>query len=114
MARAAAEMGGVEGKTFWRVPDRGEAIRLAVQMAQPGDLGDCLRQRSRAIYVFSASPSIRGTTALPCKPPSLSVLEYLDHLSLLANTGKRFCHRYTQLNTDRRDKDRYKDGYQDE
>ncbi len=38
MAAAAVQAGGVEGKTFWRVPDRGEAIRLAVQMAQPGDL----------------------------------------------------------------------------
>jgi len=28
----------VEGQNFWRVPDRGEAIRKAVQMAQPGDL----------------------------------------------------------------------------
>ncbi len=38
MASAAVQAGGVEGQTFWRVPDRGEAIRLAVQMAQPGDL----------------------------------------------------------------------------
>ncbi|HWQ46674.1 MAG TPA: UDP-N-acetylmuramoyl-L-alanyl-D-glutamate--2,6-diaminopimelate ligase [Longilinea sp.] len=38
MAKAAEGKGGVEGKTFWRVPDRGEAIRLAVKMAQPGDM----------------------------------------------------------------------------
>jgi UDP-N-acetylmuramoyl-L-alanyl-D-glutamate--2,6-diaminopimelate ligase len=38
MASAALQAGGVEEKTFWRAPDRGEAIRLAVQMAQPGDL----------------------------------------------------------------------------
>jgi UDP-N-acetylmuramoyl-L-alanyl-D-glutamate--2,6-diaminopimelate ligase len=38
MAQAAAQKGGIEGKTFWREPDRGEALRLAVQMAQPGDL----------------------------------------------------------------------------
>jgi UDP-N-acetylmuramoyl-L-alanyl-D-glutamate--2,6-diaminopimelate ligase len=38
MASAAIQTGGVEGQTFWRVPDRGEAIRLAVQKAQPGDL----------------------------------------------------------------------------
>jgi UDP-N-acetylmuramoyl-L-alanyl-D-glutamate--2,6-diaminopimelate ligase len=38
MASAIVQQCGVEGKTFWRVPDRGEAIRLAVQMAQPGDL----------------------------------------------------------------------------
>jgi UDP-N-acetylmuramoyl-L-alanyl-D-glutamate--2,6-diaminopimelate ligase len=38
MAIGAASQGGVEGKTFWRVPDRGDAIHLAVRMAQPGDL----------------------------------------------------------------------------
>ena len=38
MARAAAAQGGVEGQSFWRVPDRREAIRIAIQMAQPGDL----------------------------------------------------------------------------
>ena len=38
MAEAARQAGGVEGQNFWRVPDRGAAIRKAVQMAQPGDL----------------------------------------------------------------------------
>ncbi len=38
MAVGARSKGGVEGKTFWRVPDRGEAIRLGVRMAQPGDI----------------------------------------------------------------------------
>jgi UDP-N-acetylmuramoyl-L-alanyl-D-glutamate--2,6-diaminopimelate ligase len=38
MARGAVQKGGVEGKTFWRVPDRGEAIRFAISLAQPGDL----------------------------------------------------------------------------
>jgi UDP-N-acetylmuramoyl-L-alanyl-D-glutamate--2,6-diaminopimelate ligase len=28
----------VEGETFWRIPDRGEAIRFAIQLARPGDL----------------------------------------------------------------------------
>ena len=37
MAEGARRQGGVEGKSFWRVPDRGEAIRLGVQLAQPGD-----------------------------------------------------------------------------
>lgn len=32
------EKGGIEGKTFWRVPDRGEALRFAVQLARSGDL----------------------------------------------------------------------------
>ncbi len=38
MAQGARAKGGVEGKTFLRVPDRGEAIRQAVRMAKPGDL----------------------------------------------------------------------------
>lgn len=38
MAEGARSQGGVEGRTFYRVPDRGEAIRLGVQMARPGDL----------------------------------------------------------------------------
>lgn len=38
MAEACARAGGIEGRTFWRVPDRGEALRFAVSMAQPGDL----------------------------------------------------------------------------
>jgi len=38
MADAAVSKGGEEGKTFWRVPDRGEAIRQAIRLAKPGDL----------------------------------------------------------------------------
>jgi UDP-N-acetylmuramoyl-L-alanyl-D-glutamate--2,6-diaminopimelate ligase len=38
MAEAARRAGGVEGQNFWRIPDRGAAIRKAVQMALPGDL----------------------------------------------------------------------------
>jgi UDP-N-acetylmuramoyl-L-alanyl-D-glutamate--2,6-diaminopimelate ligase len=38
MAVGARGKGGVEGKTFWRVRDRGAAIRLALKMARPGDL----------------------------------------------------------------------------
>ncbi len=30
--------GGSEGKTFWRIPDRGEAIRFALHLARPGDI----------------------------------------------------------------------------
>jgi UDP-N-acetylmuramoyl-L-alanyl-D-glutamate--2,6-diaminopimelate ligase len=30
--------GGREGETFWRVPDRGEAIRFALKLARPGDI----------------------------------------------------------------------------
>lgn len=38
MAAGAESQGGVEGKTFFRIPDRGEAIRFGVQNAKAGDL----------------------------------------------------------------------------
>ena len=38
MALGAAAGGGVEGQTFWRVADRGDALRLAVGMAREGDV----------------------------------------------------------------------------
>jgi UDP-N-acetylmuramoyl-L-alanyl-D-glutamate--2,6-diaminopimelate ligase len=38
MAGAATAAGGVEGQTFWRVPDRGRAIYFALTLAQPGDV----------------------------------------------------------------------------
>ncbi len=38
MAIGAEVKGGVENETFWRVPDRGGAIRFAIDLAQPGDV----------------------------------------------------------------------------
>jgi UDP-N-acetylmuramoyl-L-alanyl-D-glutamate--2,6-diaminopimelate ligase len=38
MMRAACDAGGVESETVFRIPDRGEAIYAACQMAAPGDL----------------------------------------------------------------------------
>jgi UDP-N-acetylmuramoyl-L-alanyl-D-glutamate--2,6-diaminopimelate ligase len=38
MAAGARSRGGREGETFWRVPDRGEAIRFALKLARPGDI----------------------------------------------------------------------------
>jgi UDP-N-acetylmuramoyl-L-alanyl-D-glutamate--2,6-diaminopimelate ligase len=38
MAEGAKSRGGREGETFWRVPDRGEAIRFAVRLAREGDI----------------------------------------------------------------------------
>ncbi|HTX90807.1 MAG TPA: UDP-N-acetylmuramoyl-L-alanyl-D-glutamate--2,6-diaminopimelate ligase [Anaerolineales bacterium] len=38
MAAGARSKGGVEETTFWRIPDRGEAIRAGVRMALPGDI----------------------------------------------------------------------------
>jgi UDP-N-acetylmuramoyl-L-alanyl-D-glutamate--2,6-diaminopimelate ligase len=38
MANGAVSRGGVEGVSFWRVADRGDAMRLAVEMAREDDL----------------------------------------------------------------------------
>ena len=38
MAEGAVSRGGVEGASFWRVADRGDALRLAVEMAREDDL----------------------------------------------------------------------------
>jgi UDP-N-acetylmuramoyl-L-alanyl-D-glutamate--2,6-diaminopimelate ligase len=38
MAEGAIKGGGKEGQDFWLEPDRGEAIRVAVHRAKPGDL----------------------------------------------------------------------------
>jgi len=38
MGTGATSRGGREGQTFWRVADRGEAIRFAVRLARPGDI----------------------------------------------------------------------------
>jgi UDP-N-acetylmuramoyl-L-alanyl-D-glutamate--2,6-diaminopimelate ligase len=38
MASGALSRGGVEGETFWRIPDRGEAIRFGVGIAKPDDI----------------------------------------------------------------------------
>jgi UDP-N-acetylmuramoyl-L-alanyl-D-glutamate--2,6-diaminopimelate ligase len=38
MGTGARAKGGSEGRTFWRVPDRGEAIKFALRLAHPGDI----------------------------------------------------------------------------
>lgn len=38
MAAGAIAKGGREGETFWRIADRGEAIKFAVHLAQEGDI----------------------------------------------------------------------------
>jgi len=38
MAVGITSQGGIEGRSFWRVPDRGDAIRFALNLAEPGDL----------------------------------------------------------------------------
>lgn len=38
MAAGAESRGGIEGKTFWRIADRGEAIRFGLSLASPDDV----------------------------------------------------------------------------
>lgn len=38
MAEGAIAKGGREGETFWRIPDRGEAIKFAIRLAKEGDI----------------------------------------------------------------------------
>ncbi|MEW5986421.1 MAG: cyanophycin synthetase, partial [Chloroflexota bacterium] len=38
MAEGCRSQGGIEGETFWRVPDRGQAIYKALTLARPEDL----------------------------------------------------------------------------
>jgi UDP-N-acetylmuramoyl-L-alanyl-D-glutamate--2,6-diaminopimelate ligase len=38
MAMGAETKGGREGETFWRIPDRGEAIKFAIRLAKEGDI----------------------------------------------------------------------------
>jgi UDP-N-acetylmuramoyl-L-alanyl-D-glutamate--2,6-diaminopimelate ligase len=38
MAAGAQLKGGREGRTFWRIPDRGEAIKFGLHQARPGDI----------------------------------------------------------------------------
>ncbi|MBE0671306.1 MAG: UDP-N-acetylmuramoyl-L-alanyl-D-glutamate--2,6-diaminopimelate ligase [Anaerolineales bacterium] len=38
MAEGARSKGGVEEETFWRIPDRGEAIKFAIRLAREGDI----------------------------------------------------------------------------
>ena len=38
MAQGAESLGGIEGENFWRIEDRGEAIRSALRLARGGDV----------------------------------------------------------------------------
>ncbi len=58
MASAAVEKGGKEGQTFFRVPDRRDAIRQAVLLARPGDLVICCGKGHEQSMCF-------GTTEYP-------------------------------------------------
>jgi UDP-N-acetylmuramoyl-L-alanyl-D-glutamate--2,6-diaminopimelate ligase len=58
MAEEASAVDGVEGETFIRVPDRGEAIYRACRMAQPGDIVIACGKRHEQSMCF-------GTTEYP-------------------------------------------------
>ncbi len=58
MASAAESAGGKEGETFYRMPDRRDAIRQAVNMARPGDLVICCGKGHEQSMCF-------GTTEYP-------------------------------------------------
>jgi len=55
MAAGATARGSVEGRTFWRVPDRGEAIRLGISLAQPGDMVLALGKGHEQSMCFGAT-----------------------------------------------------------
>jgi UDP-N-acetylmuramoyl-L-alanyl-D-glutamate--2,6-diaminopimelate ligase len=38
MAAGANDQGGIEGQNYWRIPDRGKAMRFAISLARPGDI----------------------------------------------------------------------------
>jgi UDP-N-acetylmuramoyl-L-alanyl-D-glutamate--2,6-diaminopimelate ligase len=38
MADGARRAGGVEGETFWCIPDRGDALRFSLRLARSGDV----------------------------------------------------------------------------
>jgi UDP-N-acetylmuramoyl-L-alanyl-D-glutamate--2,6-diaminopimelate ligase len=62
MAEGCMAQGGVEGETFIRVPDRGEAIYRACQMAKGGDIVIACGKYERACA--SAQLSIPGMTGM--------------------------------------------------
>jgi len=61
-AAAAAGKGGLEGMSFYRVPDRGEVICVGVKLASSGDLViACGKGHERACAL--EGPSTPGMTA---------------------------------------------------
>lgn len=58
MASAAKKAGGREDESYFRVPDRREAIRMAVKMASPGDIVICCGKGHEQSMCF-------GTTEYP-------------------------------------------------
>ena len=67
MAAGARSRGGREGETFWRVPDRGEAIRFALSLAREGDIVLSCGKGHEQSMCFGGQ-NIYGMIALPCAP----------------------------------------------
>ena len=65
MAAGARAKGGEENKTFWRIPDRGEAIRFGIRMAQPGDIVMACGKGHEQSMCFG-QPNIPGMTGRRC------------------------------------------------
>jgi UDP-N-acetylmuramoyl-L-alanyl-D-glutamate--2,6-diaminopimelate ligase len=75
MASGALSKGGVEGETFFRIPDRGEAIRFAIQQAQPGDLVFALGKGHEQSMCF-------GETEYPWDDRTAMRAALADHLGV--------------------------------
>jgi UDP-N-acetylmuramoyl-L-alanyl-D-glutamate--2,6-diaminopimelate ligase len=58
MAAGARSKGGREGETFWRIPDRGEAIRFALHLARAGDIVLCCGKGHEQSMCFGAREHI--------------------------------------------------------
>ena len=67
MAEGARSRGGREGETFWRVPDRGEAIRFALRLAREGDIVLSCGKGHEQSMCFGKR-NIYGMIALRCAP----------------------------------------------
>ncbi|GJQ35796.1 MAG: UDP-N-acetylmuramoyl-L-alanyl-D-glutamate--2,6-diaminopimelate ligase [Anaerolineaceae bacterium] len=89
MAQGAISKGGVEGKTFWRVPDRGEAIKFALRLAREGDIVlSCGKGHEQSMcfgkteYLWDDRTAMRAALAefLGAKGPAMPYLPTLDKM----------------------------------
>ncbi len=89
MAEGARSRGGVEGKTFWRVADRGEAIKFALRLAQQGDIVlSCGKGHEQSMcfgkteYLWDDRTAMRAALAefLGAKGPAMPYLPTQDNM----------------------------------
>ena len=87
MADEAEKSGGVEGKTFLRVPDRGGAIqRLWIWLNRA--ILSLPAEKAMNNPCASAAPNIFGTTARPCVQPWPNALASPPRNALPAHPGR--------------------------